>query len=118
MMKRLMTDALRIAFDGLNTLSFVFPSKRTAKPWEGAALKFRSGALVLASANATQIGIKPPPQIAQYYAINVIGVAQQDPLTLMAVFNAITGNGVFDIRQRGLDGLNEADNDYWTFFVE
>ncbi|OWZ21874.1 hypothetical protein PHMEG_0003502 [Phytophthora megakarya] len=35
MMKRMMTDALIISFDGLHTMSFVFPSKHTAKPWKG-----------------------------------------------------------------------------------
>ncbi|OWZ11155.1 hypothetical protein PHMEG_00015872 [Phytophthora megakarya] len=114
MVKRLMGEALRIVFDGRNTLSFVFASKRAAKPWIGAALKFRTGVLQLHESSLAKPGVQAPPQVAQQYAVRVLGVAVLDPVELLTIFNRATSDNVLDIRQRGMDGLNTVDNDYWT----
>ncbi|OWZ16282.1 hypothetical protein PHMEG_0009946 [Phytophthora megakarya] len=114
--KKSILRELHTANGGTAQDSLMMKRLMNSKTMGRSSLKFRAGALVLAGANATQVGIKPTPQLAQHYAINVVGVTGLDLFTILTVFNSIAVNHVMDIRQRGLDGLNEADNDYWTVF--
>lgn len=113
-MKAFIKAAQRIVFDGHHTLSFVFMSNSSAAGWSGSKLKFRGCSLLLEMAGSNQPGIRTPPQVAQHYALRVLGTTALNAVELVQCFSNIVQDSILDIRHAGLPGLQDADNDYWT----
>lgn len=106
MLKRIMTDVKLLYFDGIHTLKFVFPSKRVAAFYEGAAFRLQHGIIELEDSEKPREdqmqGSYNPAQLRRLYAVRVYGTREIGLVALTAVLSNLTGVSVLDVeRPRG-----------------
>ncbi|OWZ15500.1 hypothetical protein PHMEG_00010842 [Phytophthora megakarya] len=103
MLNRMKRDIKMLHYDGIQTLRFVFHSKRIAKFYQGVTLRLQRTTIVVEDADFRRENQSPGcydvAQVRRLYSLRVFGTDKIGLVTLIAAFSQLSGVQVLDIQR-------------------